>query len=134
MEIKALPKTGFKFLEWNGDVNSKSNPILLTDKGPQQVVAKVATKPIEVSLVTKSLNYLDVHQLNLIGGTVEGALVRSKMKLPLTKQKPKAAGDFLGWFNEENQVISSNPEASFSFSSDRTLTAIFREKNFRIVS
>ena len=54
-------------------------------------MAKVATKPIEVSLVTKSLNYLDVHQLDLIGGTVEGPPLYSKMKLPLTKQKPKAA-------------------------------------------
>ena len=91
-------------------------------------MAKVATKPIEVSLVTKSLNYLDVHQLNLIGGTVEGPPLVQQNEVATYKAEAKSGYDFLGWFNEENQVISSNPEASFSFSSDRTLTAIFREK------
>ena len=133
VEIKALPKSGFRFLEWYGDFISQENPLEITVNGPKQIVAKIATQPVEIDLIVKSLNYLGEHQTDLTGGTVNGPKLAQKNESVNFNAKVESGFDFLGWFDENNQVISSNLNATFTFSSDRTITAIFAEKSFELL-
>ena len=132
VQIRALPKTGFRFLEWQGDLISEENPLEVTVTGPIQAVASIATQPIIVDVIVKALDHLGEHHVDLLGGTVYAPEVVQKNKSVTLKATSESGFDFLGWFDEDNIVVSSNLNPTFSFSKDRTLTAIFQKKAFEL--
>jgi len=132
VEIKAIPKSGFKFLEWTGDINSQNSSTQLVMNGPQSIVAKIATQPVNVNLSARSLNYLDMIDSNLIGGSVEGPSIIQKNELASFTAEPREGFDFLGWFNEENQTIASTLNTTLALLEDSVITAVFREKSYEL--
>ena len=130
--IKAIPKSGFKFLEWTGDVNSPNSSTQLVMNGPQSIVANIATQPVTIELTARSLNYLEEIDSNLFGGSVEGPSVIQKNEIASFNAEPREGFEFLGWFNEDNQTLASTLKTTLALVEDSIITGVFREKSYEL--
>ena len=132
VEIQAIPKSGFKFLEWIGDINSPNSSTQIVMNGPQSIVAKIATHPVIIDLSGRSLNYLGEIDSNLIGGNVEGPSIIQKNQLATFSAEPREGFDFLGWFDEDNKTVASTLNTTLTLLNDSVITAVFREKSHEL--
>ena len=132
VEIQAIPKSGFKFLEWIGDINSSNSSTQIVMNGPQSIVAKIATQPVIIDLSGRSLNYLGEIDSNLIGGNVEGPSIIQKNQLATFSAEPREGFEFLGWFDEDNKTVASTLNTTLAFLNDSVITAVFREKSHEL--
>ena len=132
VEIQAIPKSGFKFLEWIGDINSSNSSTQIVMNGPQSIVAKDCTQPVIIDLSGRSLNYLEEIDSNLIGGNVEGPSIIQKNQLATFSAEPREGFEFLGWFDEDNKTVASTLNTALALLNDSVITAVFREKSHEL--
>lgn len=130
--VNVVPKSGFSFLDWTGDLISINRSIQFVMKGPQSIVANIATQPVIIDIKTSSQNYLGEISNKLVGGEAKGPSLTQKNQLATFTASPHEGFDFIGWFDEKNNTIASTPSTNLTLSKDTTITAIFREKSYKL--
>lgn len=133
INIEAIPLKGFRFMGWKGEVldSSKIETSLVIGVN-NEVVATIATEPLNIKLETIVLDHEGKVSNTLEGGSTTGTtIVQKNSTYPYVASKNEGF-DFLGWFDENQNIISNLEEASLSFTKSTSLYAKFQLKTFRL--
>ena len=133
VNIEAQPALGFRFMGWQGDVLATSNveTSLIIDEN-NEVVATIATDPLQIKLEKIVLDHEGTFSNLLDGGSVSGATVVQKNSQYSYNATVNEGYNFLGWFDENQNIISNLKTASISFSGSTSLFAKFQLKSFNL--
>jgi len=129
VELTATGKTGWKFKEWTGDLESTDNPAQITVDGSKTVKAVFVKKQFAVNITIEGED----------GGTVETEIVSGKgggvwsesnyeyeTELKLTA-KPSAEWQFIKW--KEDLEGTENPK-NIIVDTIKSVTAVFIKKQY----
>ena len=133
ISIEAIPFEGYIFTGWEGEELNSSDPQITLEIGEKnEVVATIATEPLNIKLETIVLDHQGKISNTLDGGYITGKTIVQK-NLPYSYIASKNEGfDFLGWFDENQNIISNLEESSLSFAKPTTLFAKFQLKTFKL--
>jgi hypothetical protein len=113
--LEAIPKTGYNFINWSGDLSGSDNPTTLVMDTDKSVIASFAIK-------TYSINVTAVH------GSVAKSPNQTSYKHGETvtlKAAPNEGYHFTSWSGDLSG--SSNP-TTLAMNADKSVTAIFDRK------
>ena len=133
VEIIANLKPGYQFLEWTGEVqNPNSSTTKVTIDGPKSVLAKIATKPVNIALSTTTHDYLGKESASLVGGSIIGPTITQQNQRVGFTASPKDGFNFIGWYDSANRILSTSKISYFEFVNDSSLQAKFEQQSFKL--
>lgn len=113
VNIKVIPKDGYKFTHWSGDINSSSNEVTIVMDDDKKIVT----------------NFMNNGSINIIKkgpGNIKQSEENNKIILEAI---PAKGFVFDEWLDVNNNVISKNPKFEFEDSNYNKITAKFILKN-----
>ncbi len=112
----ATPTDGYEFVQWteNGEAVSVDAEYTFTVTSDRTLVANFATQTFTITATASPEE----------GGTVAGAGTYAFNQTANLNATPSEGYEFVNW-SEDESVVSTNPDYSFTVIADRTLTANF---------
>ncbi len=119
--LTAIPETGWRFLNWSGDLTGITNPASITMNNDKTVTANFAINQYVVVVSPNPQN----------GGVVSGGGTYSHGDIVTLNATPSEGYEFLNW-TDGGVEVSTEAEYSFNATADRLLTANFALKSYTL--
>jgi hypothetical protein len=114
LTLKAIPDSGYTFVNWSGDTTSPNNPVIIPVSSNKSVIANFIEKP-KYNLITTAINGSVTPS---VGTFYDGTVVE------LTAI-PDEGFKFINWSGD---IASTNNPVSVTFNSNKSVTANFSHR------
>ena len=135
VQISVTPSAQYVFAHWFGNVadpNSKTTTIVINSA--TEVTAHLSQAPLVITSSQSSLSPSNVSLSNpQVGGTITIPTIANVGKPFPVNATSNDGYEFIGWFDQNNQLLSSATSTYLTFYENATVTGKFKQKSYEVI-
>ena len=134
MEISIKPLSNYIFTNWSGNVenpNQATTTVIL--QSSTEISANLTEAPIDLTIIPVTLSALGIPmESSLAGGTLTVPDIAKIGRQTLLEAQTNEGFLFLGWFDQNNNLLSSAHSTYLTFSQDSSIIGKFQQKSAQV--
>ena len=134
VEISIKPLSNYIFTNWSGNVenpNQATTSVII--ESSTEITANLTEAPIDLTIIPVTLSALGIPmESSLAGGTLTVPDIAKIGRQTLLEAQTNEGFLFLGWFDQNNNLLSSAHSTYLTFSQDSSIIGKFQQKSAQV--